>query len=138
MKVAIRLFAGLRELAGTRAIELELPTGATAADIWPTLELGAEPNGLLIAINKRYAARDTVLVDGDEVAARDKTNDSLSRHRVAALGELQRHALTAGDAHEFFARRFVHRLDLRFRLGNLWRCDRARFAGAGLVGSRVM
>ena len=68
MKIAIRLFAGLRELAGTRELELELPVGSTAADIWPTLDLGAEPAGLLIAVNRGYAARDTVLVEGDEVA----------------------------------------------------------------------
>ena len=68
MKVAVRLFAGLRELAGTRATEIELPEGSTAADVWPALELGAEPPGLLLAINKSYAARDTVLRAGDEVA----------------------------------------------------------------------
>jgi molybdopterin converting factor subunit 1 len=68
MRVAVRLFAGLRELAGTRRTEIELPAGSTAADIWPALELGDEPPGLLIAINKSYAKRDSVLVDGDEVA----------------------------------------------------------------------
>ena len=68
MKVAVRLFAGLRELAGTRATEIELPEGSTAAAVWPALELGAEPPGLLLAINKSYAARDTVLRAGDEVA----------------------------------------------------------------------
>ena len=47
MKVAVRLFAGLRELAGTRAIEIELPEGSTAADVWPALGLGDEPPGLL-------------------------------------------------------------------------------------------
>ena len=68
MKVAVRLFAGLREIAGTRATEIELPRGSTAADVWPALELGDEPPGLLVAINKSYAARDSVLADGDEVA----------------------------------------------------------------------
>jgi len=68
MKVAIRLFAGLRELAGTRAIEIELPDGSTAADVWPALDLGAEPAGLLVAVNRSYAVRDTVLAEGDEVA----------------------------------------------------------------------
>ena len=68
MRVAVRLFAGLREIAGTRATEIELPSGSTAADVWPALELGAEPPGLLVAINKSYAARDSVLADGDEVA----------------------------------------------------------------------
>lgn len=68
MKVAIRLFAGLRELAGMRATEIELPADSTAADVWAALGLGDEPAGLLIAVNKTYAARDTVLADGDEVA----------------------------------------------------------------------
>jgi len=68
MRVAVRLFAGLRELAGTRALELDLPAGAVAADVWPALDLGEEPAGLLVAINKSYAERGTVLADGDEVA----------------------------------------------------------------------
>lgn len=68
MKVVVRLFAGLRELAGTRSLEIELPPGSTAADVWPALALGAEPPGLLLAINKTYAGRDTLLQEGDEVA----------------------------------------------------------------------
>ena len=68
MKVAVRLFAGLRELAGTRALELDLPSGAVAADVWPALDLGDEPAGLLVAVNKSYADRGTVLAEGDEVA----------------------------------------------------------------------
>jgi len=68
MRVAVRLFAGLRELAGMRATEIELPDGSTAADVWPALGLGDEPSGLLVAVNKSYAARDVVLSDGDEVA----------------------------------------------------------------------
>ncbi len=68
MRVAVRLFAGLRELAGTRATEIELPAGSTAAQVWPELELGDEPPGLLVAVNRSYAPRDTVLMDGDEVA----------------------------------------------------------------------
>ena len=68
MKIAVRLFAGLRELAGTRTIEVELPEGATAADVWPALALGDEPRGLLLAINRSYAQRETTLAEGDEIA----------------------------------------------------------------------
>lgn len=68
MKVSVRLFAGLRELAGRRAFELDLSDGAVAADVWPALDLGEEPPGLLVAINKRYAERGTALAEGDEVA----------------------------------------------------------------------
>ena len=68
MKVAVRLFAGLRELAGTRAVALDLPDGAVAADVWPALDLGVEPPGLLVAVNKSYAGPGVALSDGDEVA----------------------------------------------------------------------
>ena len=68
MRIGVRLFAGLRELAGTRAREVELPEGATAGDVWPALALGDEPPGLLIAVNRSYAARDSALAAGDEVA----------------------------------------------------------------------
>jgi molybdopterin synthase catalytic subunit len=68
MRVAVRLFAGLRERAGTGARDIELADGATVADVWPALALGAEPTGLLYAVNKAYAERAASLVDGDEVA----------------------------------------------------------------------
>ena len=68
MRVAVRLFAGLRERAGTRALEVELPDGASVADVWPALALGDEPPGLLLAVNHAYADRDAPLSDGDEVA----------------------------------------------------------------------
>ena len=65
MTVRIRLFAGLRERAGWAQREID---AATVADVWPALELGDEPSGLLYAVNKEYATRDHVLADGDEVA----------------------------------------------------------------------
>jgi MoaE-MoaD fusion protein len=68
VRVVVRLFAGLRERAGVPERVLELPEGARVADVWAPLELGAEPNGLLYAVNKAYADRDRTLVDGDEVA----------------------------------------------------------------------
>ena len=68
VQVTIRLFAGLRERAGTGSRRLEFPDGATLGDVWPALDLGDEPPGLLYAVNKRYAATTTALADGDEVA----------------------------------------------------------------------
>jgi molybdopterin synthase catalytic subunit/molybdopterin converting factor small subunit len=65
MQVTVRLFAGLREQAGWSSRELD---AATVADVWPALGLGAEPEGLLYAVNKQYAGRDRALADGDEVA----------------------------------------------------------------------
>jgi molybdopterin synthase catalytic subunit len=68
MNVGVRLFAGLRERAGVRARELELPDGATVADVWSALDLGDEPAGLLYAVNREYADVSLELRDGDEVA----------------------------------------------------------------------
>jgi len=64
--VTIRLFAGLRERAGTG--KLELDGVATVADVWPALGLGDEPAGLLYAVNRAYVERTQELRDGDEVA----------------------------------------------------------------------
>jgi molybdopterin synthase catalytic subunit/molybdopterin converting factor small subunit len=63
--VTVRLFAGLRERAGWSRREVD---AATVGDVWNALALGDEPEGLLYAVNKRYASRDRRLADGDEVA----------------------------------------------------------------------
>ena len=68
MQVSVRLFAGLRERAGTGERELELAEGSTVGDVWDSLALGDEPSGLLYAVNREYATRDQDLADGDEVA----------------------------------------------------------------------
>ncbi len=68
MRISVRLFAGLREQAGARERSLEVPEGATVADVWPLLDLGEEPAGLLYAVNRGYAERATALAEGDEVA----------------------------------------------------------------------
>jgi molybdopterin synthase catalytic subunit/molybdopterin converting factor small subunit len=66
VRVTVKLFAGLRERAGWA--ERELEGVERLSDVWPALELGDEPEGLLYAVNRRYAARTAELADGDEVA----------------------------------------------------------------------
>jgi molybdopterin converting factor subunit 1 len=68
MEVVVRLFAGLRERAGTGEQRLELPEGSRVADVWAQLELGDQPAGLLYAVNRQYAPADTPLSAGDEIA----------------------------------------------------------------------
>ena len=68
MQVRVRLFAALRERAGTGELELELPDGAVIGDVWPALPLGEEPPGLLFARNRAYAGQGERLEDGDEIA----------------------------------------------------------------------
>ena len=64
----VRLFAGLRERAGTGELEVQVADGATVGDVWPLLELGDEPPGLLYARNRAYVERSESLRSGDEVA----------------------------------------------------------------------
>jgi molybdopterin synthase catalytic subunit len=68
VRVTVRLFAALRERAGTGKRELELAPGATAGDVFAALGIGEEPSGLSYAVNREYAERGHVLQDGDEVA----------------------------------------------------------------------
>ena len=68
MNVNVRLFAALRERAGSAKVEVELADGATVGDVWALLDLGDEPPGMLYAVNRAYADRGEVLSVGDEVA----------------------------------------------------------------------
>mgnify|MGYP003694024221 CR=1 FL=1 len=43
-------------------------TSRAVADVWPALDLGDEPEGLLYAVNREYADAGRELADGDEVA----------------------------------------------------------------------
>jgi molybdopterin synthase catalytic subunit/molybdopterin converting factor small subunit len=64
--ITVKLFAGLRERAGWASRELD---GVTrVAEVWPALQLGEEPPGLLVAVNREYADAERPLADGDEVA----------------------------------------------------------------------
>jgi MoaE-MoaD fusion protein len=66
VRVTVRLFAGLRERAGTARLEIE--DVERVDDVWAKLALGEEPAGLLYAVNRDFADRDRALEDGDEVA----------------------------------------------------------------------
>ena len=68
VRVVVKLFAGLRERAGWPQREVDVPEGSLLGDLWPALELGPEPQGLLYAVNREYAELGRVLAEGDEVA----------------------------------------------------------------------
>jgi molybdopterin synthase catalytic subunit/molybdopterin converting factor small subunit len=65
VRVTVRLFAGLRERAGWSQREIDADR---VGEVWSLLGLGAEPAGLLYAVNREYAPPDRVLSDGDVVA----------------------------------------------------------------------
>jgi molybdopterin synthase catalytic subunit/molybdopterin converting factor small subunit len=66
VRITVRLFAGLRERAGTPRLEID--GVSRVGDVWAKLGLGDEPGGLLYAVNREYAGPDDALHDGDEVA----------------------------------------------------------------------
>lgn len=72
MKVSIKLFAILRERAGTAELTKELKEGSTVADLWEALQrdypkLAVPGIRLLYAVNQEYVTTDRVLKDSDEV-----------------------------------------------------------------------
>ena len=73
MTVRLLFFAVLRDIAGVGERDLVLDEGATARDVWESLRASyakladfAQPP--MAAINEEYAAPETVLRDGDELA----------------------------------------------------------------------
>jgi len=74
MRIQIRLFAMLRERVGESSLELGLPAGATVEDALTALAADERLGGLLgrlpvrMAVNRDYAAPETVLHGGDELA----------------------------------------------------------------------
>jgi MoaE-MoaD fusion protein len=77
VQVRVRLFAGLRERAGWS--ERELEGVERVSDVWAALDLGAEPPGLLYAVNREYAPAERELADGDEVALIPPVSGGASR-----------------------------------------------------------
>jgi MoaE-MoaD fusion protein len=68
MKVTVRLFAILRERAGSDRLELELPEGALVSDALAEVDDLAGGLRLVMAVNREYAAADHRLEPGDELA----------------------------------------------------------------------
>ena len=73
MRVNVRLFARLRDIAGTGELAREVPDAATAQDVWHLLErehpeLARYTGVISCAVNEEYAKFTTPLAPGDEVA----------------------------------------------------------------------
>lgn len=73
IRVRVRLFAGVRERAGTAKVEVELPDGAAVDDALKAASKAVPgewrlPSKLLLAVNGEYAEGAARLKDGDEVA----------------------------------------------------------------------
>ena len=73
MRVSVRLFARLRDIAGAAELTREVSTGATVATVWRGLVdehpgLSAYERSISSAVNAEYARMSDAVADGDEVA----------------------------------------------------------------------
>ena len=72
IRVTVRLFASLREAAGSDRVELSVPPATPVGAVWELLPDGVTeappPEGLRYAVNHVWSIPGTPLSDGDEVA----------------------------------------------------------------------
>jgi molybdopterin converting factor subunit 1 len=72
MTVTVLLFASYADALGAHTLALDLPSGATVADVVTHVQAlpgaGRLPRNPLVAVNERYVKRDRVVIPGDEVA----------------------------------------------------------------------
>jgi molybdopterin converting factor subunit 1 len=73
MRVTVRLFARLRDIAGSSELERDVPAGSTAGRVWDQLVgefpgLDAYATSISVAVNADYARMDARLAEHDEVA----------------------------------------------------------------------
>jgi molybdopterin converting factor subunit 1 len=73
VRVKVRLFARLRDIAGASELAREVGPGSTIASVWSDLvkefpELARYERAISSAINADYARMDQAVSDGDEVA----------------------------------------------------------------------
>jgi len=73
MKITVQLFARARDLAGAARVELDVPEPARVADLKKSLssrfpQVTPLLPSLLVAVGTQYAADETELAGGDEVA----------------------------------------------------------------------
>jgi len=83
VEVSVRLFAGLRELAGSDSLSLQLADGASVADALTALRGQIDASGCLLAVNREYADDDLVLADGDELALIPPVSGGAAQAHVA-------------------------------------------------------
>jgi molybdopterin synthase sulfur carrier subunit len=73
MRVTVRLFAGLRDLAGTGELAADVAPGATIADVWARVVeqhpmLAPYERSLSAARNLEYTRLSAAVADADEIA----------------------------------------------------------------------
>ena len=83
--ISVRLFAGLRERAGSDRVELELPDDARAADVLAAM--GMQPGQCIVALDREYAEADAPVLPSHEVALIPPVSGGASAVRLVAVTE---------------------------------------------------
>ncbi len=73
MRVTVRLFARLRDIAGAAELTREIAPGATIGSVWRQLagefpDLAPYERSISSAVNLDYAHMDRAVAEGDEIA----------------------------------------------------------------------
>lgn len=73
MRVTIRLFARLRDIAGAAELSRDVTSGATVESVWRALvaefpAMAQYATSISTAVNADYARMDTTVAEGDEIA----------------------------------------------------------------------
>lgn len=73
MRVTVKLFARLRDIAGATELGRDVEAGATIGTVWRDLvrdfpELAAYEKSISTAVNADYARMTSAVNDGDEIA----------------------------------------------------------------------
>jgi molybdopterin converting factor subunit 1 len=73
MKVKTKFFAAIKDIVGTPEVDLELPDGITAGDLFRRYcqehtPLSRYANNTMISVNLEFVPPETALHEGDEIA----------------------------------------------------------------------
>ncbi len=73
MRVTVRLFARLRDIAGAAELVRDVPAGATIGTVWAELtrefpDMADYAKSMSVALNADYARMEHAISDGDDVA----------------------------------------------------------------------
>ena len=107
MQVKLLFFASLKDIVGSRQLDLDVPSGATVNDLLERLEsrypgLRRYRSIVLTSLNEEYVDRHAVVSDGDEVALFPPVSGGSSSGPILSERPREIYRLTreAIDAHE--------------------------------------
>lgn len=114
VQVKLLFFASLKDIVGSRQLDIELPSGATIDDLWERLEtrypkLGPYKSIVLTSVNEDYVTREAVVCEGDEVAlfppvSGGATSEPVVSDRPREIYRLTREAIDARSLGEAILR----------------------------------